>query len=1031
MTTLLATFVEQALGPDYRLEHELEGGGMSRVFMATDLRHDRRVVVKVLSPELVSPTSIARFKQEIDMTVHLQHPHILPVLTSGASGDVLYYIAPFIEGESLRARIARDGRLPLDAVVRILRDASDALVFAHAHHIIHRDVKPGNILLAEGHAILADFGIARAMLEQSPPLTASGLMVGTPAYMAPELPTDHSADVFALGVVAYEMLCGSLPTRGVTAKAICDARRDIPNDSRYRLTALADLVARTLSSSIASRPATAADFLSQLEDLQPRHSSRRALVSAAAALAVAAAVLGWSFVVKPRALDPAKYYLASVNAPDSLSRETRALLARGFGEWKGLTVVDDRQHSAESSRQPPGLDAALKIGRGLGARNVVDFKSDRRGDSIEVSADLYDVTGDSVVRRSRAVMSATPADAGRIMAVRRLINGVVRSGEELPWTFAADAWSASLPAWNAYDSGRAAIRAWNLRDAERAFHNATIADPDLSLAQLWLAQTLAWSDTGRRVEGRAAAARSLSKRSGFSARDSSHASGLLALFSSDYPGACRSFQTLASRDSTDFAAWLGLGDCQARDRTIVPDRRTRTGWIFRSSYENAARAYRRAAAGADPSTGSVFRGWILGRLSSVLYSTTNHVRSGEFVSTDTIFMGAFPYLDGDSAAFAPHPLSEFRTRKGDPPPSLVQAAATRARNDLRAYAEDWVRSAPRDPAAFDSLATWSELSGGFASVNGRQTPTLELLRAARNLATDSTEQLRLAISEVRILLKEGAFTRAREKDDSLLRTGALSRYRDVPGIAGLTALLGRVHETGRLLPLAPVEHGVRLTDGSIWSPPRPLEEAAASLLTYAVFGAFHDSVRTIARRTCQLVASYVPDSSRANAIRSVLVAGAFGYGDPSEAIVPGFEFEPPDEVVRAVLLLSHGDTAGARGQLRRLKDIDRGKLPGNGLRLAFRTATTWLALRDTVEAVRQLDDMLQTLPLLDRAFLNEVSNVASVVRAFALRARLAERLGDTPVAKANASAVVALWENADTELQPLVASMKRIVSSRH
>jgi serine/threonine-protein kinase len=191
VTAQLASQLQDALGSDYRVEQELAGGGMSRLFLATDLRHGRRVVVKVLSPELVSTESTARFKREIELTVRLQHPHILPILTSGSWEDVLYYITPFIPGESLKARIERDRKLPLDDIVKILRDASGALAFAHQHGIVHRDVKPGNILLAEGHAILADFGIARAMVTNATPLTGSGMAPGTPAYMAPELPTDE------------------------------------------------------------------------------------------------------------------------------------------------------------------------------------------------------------------------------------------------------------------------------------------------------------------------------------------------------------------------------------------------------------------------------------------------------------------------------------------------------------------------------------------------------------------------------------------------------------------------------------------------------------------------------------------------------------------------------------------------------------------------------------------------------------------------------------------------------------------------
>src|SRR5262249_18392428 len=163
-------------------------------------------VVKVLPPELAVAGSAARFKREIELTVRLQHPHILPILTSGSFGDSPYYITPFIDGESLRARLAREGKLPLDDIERILKDVAGAVVYADARGVLHRDVKPGNILLAGDNAILADFGIARAMSTTATPLTGSGVRPGTPGYMPPEMWVDERADAYALGVVAYEML---------------------------------------------------------------------------------------------------------------------------------------------------------------------------------------------------------------------------------------------------------------------------------------------------------------------------------------------------------------------------------------------------------------------------------------------------------------------------------------------------------------------------------------------------------------------------------------------------------------------------------------------------------------------------------------------------------------------------------------------------------------------------------------------------------------------------------------------------------
>ena len=163
----LETRLQAALGDSYRIERELGGGGMSRVFLAQDTTLGRRVVVKVLPPEMAAGVNMERFRREIQLAASLQHPHIVPLLTAGSSGDLLYYVMPFIEGESLRVKLAREGELPLAEVVKILLDVTDALAYAHRHGVVHRDIKPDNVLITEGHAVVTDFGVAKAVSASS------------------------------------------------------------------------------------------------------------------------------------------------------------------------------------------------------------------------------------------------------------------------------------------------------------------------------------------------------------------------------------------------------------------------------------------------------------------------------------------------------------------------------------------------------------------------------------------------------------------------------------------------------------------------------------------------------------------------------------------------------------------------------------------------------------------------------------------------------------------------------------------------
>src|SRR3954468_20446436 len=208
--------LQAALGLNYTLERELSGG-MSRVFVAMEASLARRVVVKVLPPERTYGVNMDRFRREIQVAAQLQHPHIVPILSTGDADGLLYYTMPFVPGESLRSRLsARTGPMPVAEAVRILRDIASALAFAHQLGIVHRDIKPDNVLLAGDSAELADFGIAKALSAAAGPdaaLTTAGMTLGTPAYMAPEqamgdAAMDHRADLYSFGAMAYEILAG-------------------------------------------------------------------------------------------------------------------------------------------------------------------------------------------------------------------------------------------------------------------------------------------------------------------------------------------------------------------------------------------------------------------------------------------------------------------------------------------------------------------------------------------------------------------------------------------------------------------------------------------------------------------------------------------------------------------------------------------------------------------------------------------------------------------------------------------------------
>jgi eukaryotic-like serine/threonine-protein kinase len=271
--------LQAALAPGYTLERELAGGGMSRVFVATDVTLGRKVVVKVLPPELAAGVNHERFRREIQVAAQLQHPHIVPLLSAGEQDALIWYTMPYIQGHSLRDALARGERFAIRDVVRILHEVAEALDYAHGLGVIHRDIKPGNVLVQGTHALVTDFGVSKAISAAMPSsgYTSAGMAIGTPAYMAPEQiaadpAADHRMDLYALGLLGYELLTGKVPFKEASPQQTMAAqltrdpapiettRADVP-------AGLAALIKRLLAKVPDDRPATAAEVVATLDAL--------------------------------------------------------------------------------------------------------------------------------------------------------------------------------------------------------------------------------------------------------------------------------------------------------------------------------------------------------------------------------------------------------------------------------------------------------------------------------------------------------------------------------------------------------------------------------------------------------------------------------------------------------------------------------------------------------------------------------------------------------------------------------------------
>ena len=270
--------VKKALAGRYQIERVLGEGGMATVYLAHDQKHNRKVAVKVMRPELAATLGADRFLREVQVAAQLSHPHILPMHDSGSADGILYYVMPYVDGETLKEHVAKQGQLSVNETMRLGREVAEALAYAHTRGIIHRDIKPGNILLQSGHALVADFGIARALGDEGEVLTKTGLAVGTPQYMAPEQATgerevDGRADIYALGAVMYEMMAGEPPFTGPNARAIIT--RSLTEEPRSLTTSRAGFpvavnsaVMKALAKSPSDRYANAQEMVNALDRAQ-------------------------------------------------------------------------------------------------------------------------------------------------------------------------------------------------------------------------------------------------------------------------------------------------------------------------------------------------------------------------------------------------------------------------------------------------------------------------------------------------------------------------------------------------------------------------------------------------------------------------------------------------------------------------------------------------------------------------------------------------------------------------------------------
>ena len=581
--------VTEALSDRYEILSEVGRGGFATVYMARDLRHGSHVAIKVLRRELVSSFGGMRFTREVQITASLQHPHILPLLDSGEANGLPFYVMPFVEGESLAHLLKRESQLPVEDAVRLIAEVADGLHYAHARGFVHRDIKPANILLSQGHAVIADFGVARALdVTGAERITDSGIALGTVTYMSPEQATgdrlDGRADLYALACVLYESLAGSPPFTGGSAQAIM-ARHAVDTPPSLRTVrqtvpeALESAIMRALAKVPTDRHASAGEFRDEIVRaahmpvtgvsslLAARSRSRRRVAMAAVVtLGLVAAGSVWRATsTAGAALDANRVMVYPLVLPPdwkgskSTGEDVATMIGSAVDGAGPLRWIDGWQLLNAAGRENIRSMTAAEgtaLARQQRSAYTLTGRIAMRGDSADVFLELRDVAGDSVVARPRATATVQETWRAGLLATTQLLPRLIKTG--VPDVVSE--WAARSPAAVAHFLlGESAFRRVQLDVAEAEFAQAVAADSAFGLAAIRGAQAATWNHHAQGSAALIAAA----LRSRLTPRHAAFALGYQHFLLGRADSAIANLRRALTMDSTSAFVWLQLGEVYA------------------------------------------------------------------------------------------------------------------------------------------------------------------------------------------------------------------------------------------------------------------------------------------------------------------------------------------------------------------------------------------------------------------------------------------------------------------------------------
>lgn len=994
----------------YSIERALGEGATATVFLARDTQAGLSVAIKMLRPELGQSAASSRFLKEIKRTAALNHPRILPVLDSGDHEGQMYLVLPYMEGGTLRDRLKREKQLPVDEAIALVRPIAEALDYAHKQGLIHRDVKPENILFTGGEPVLGDFGIARALeIELGETSTSTGIVRGTPAYMSPEqasgsMDYDGRSDIYSLGCVLYEMLAGVPAFIGPTPEAVIAQRFAYPpRELRvYRPSvspAMESAIAKALTIAPADRYRTSNEFAEALgtamtattavSSAGSAQAGRRPIVAAMAMLAIVVVTgmalwlaLGRSGVsgdiASSNALDTTVVAILPLERDDAAlpSWRDEDLLHQALSRWLGVTVVDQFQVADAIRRggNPHTIEHAARIASQLGAGRFIRGRITSFGGDRRVAATLFDAPKGSSLHSVAMILPG--GLEGAIRTYERLADSLLLRSAPVDSASAPVAGVRSLPAAQAFGRAQAALVEWDLLAADSALQAATAYAPDYARATLWLAQVRVWQNQGRATWA-TLAERAVAMAQQFSQRERRLAAALGYLARGSYSDACATYDSLLSQNDHDFAAWFGRAQCQSLDKVVVPDPRSPSGWRFRSSAHDAMRAYGRAMTVLP----SVHRGYERNAFQRlrVLLLLSNQLVVGYGVGDSAMFY-ARPGWIGDTLVLVPYPR-EVMVQGGHQsvPPGFARALANR-REEFRRVAAGWSVAFPQSPGAKQAVSLSLEQLSDVAAI--------DTLRLARKLVGETSRKSRLAVAEVLLLAKFGIPDRpdlldaARALGDSLLVGGDSSSAESARALAPVAVLLGDCDRAVELIRRGGMDQATYRFSASLYVNAQVLLIRSVMDCSEAPQMTLRDLALAIDRENAQRSATTSGLLDGLLLLRPTLFAR-----EPNAEMLQRLSSSSNHLLVTAALHSARGESVRTREALTRAEADWVLGVPTPD----FATATSmlWLSIADTLTATRVLDRVLGAVQGYEPDVLLDAGRTAGLIAAIRLRAQLA------------------------------------------